>query len=568
MKTIEDFLSPNITQIRHSILGIDDSYNNVWDLYAELTQNAVDAIRMTSSKRGLINIEVDCRAKSIKIADNGVGIDADELPELLKPFSTNKANNDQTIGEKGVGLKFVIFSSERFHIKSGNGQTTAEALVVNAKSWKKAADATALPLQFHKLEESFEGTVITVEGVDNELIFELNFQQFKFTLLTRTALGSTRHIWDEDVDIDIIVKYRDVNSVLHEETLSFKYWLLTDQLTSTSKISLSEFEKWLVEGDRTDQEKFAKLKDRVIYDQGEFTHSTSRKLKYFACFVPQRKVWNELSTKFGLALEEQLSDSEWVAEHSFCILSKGIYLSVKGMPTGISVDNPTTGYAGYWSNLFILFEDPFLKFDIGRKSVHGRQANIHREYSKQIFSRFLKYVTKYVTGDIVVEPTEWDRDEVFTDIEGLVDLNIDGINFKKSPTEQEASVAAVFFLAMGAGKIEGITPLISGYRNRYDLYVLWGKKKKIVEFKAHLRNLARDFNDARKMFDEIDCIVCWEITDKDKQVMRSMGVNVQEVSQSIFATEEKIFPNSTHVMNLSGFINPIYVIDLKKLLGN
>jgi hypothetical protein len=297
-------------------------------------------------------------------------------------------------------------------------------------------------------------------------------------------------------------------------------------------------------------------------------HSNQRKLKYFACFVPQRKVWNDMSISRGLATEDNLTDDEWLAEHSFSLVRNGIFLSVKGMPTGISIDHPTTGWAGYWSNIFILFEDPFLRFDIGRKSVHGRQASIHREYARQIFNDFRTYVTKYVTGDIPFDSTEWDRDEVFSDVEGLIDLNIDGLNFAKSPTDQEASVAALFFILVGMGRLTEIRPLISGYRNRYDLYALWGKKKIIIEFKAHLRNLARDFNDARKMFDEMNCVVCWEVTDKDKQVMRDMGVNVEEVARSIFTSDNRVIPYSTHVMNLSGFINPIYVIDLKRVLSN
>jgi len=92
------------------------------------------------------------------------------------------------------------------------------------------------------------------------------------------------------------------------------------------------------------------------------------------------------------------------------------------------------------------------------------------------------------------------------------------------------------------------------------------KKKIIIEFKSHLANLAKDFNDARKMFDEIDCVVCWEVTDNDTQIMRNMGVNVEEISSSVFGREAKKIPHSTHIMNLSGFTNPIYVIDLKRLL--
>ena len=565
---IKDYLTPNITQIRHSIQGIDDSYNNAWDIYAELTQNAVDAIRARGLTKGRINIEVNCPSRSVTIADDGIGISPNELPELLKPFGTNKSKNESLIGEKGVGLKFVIFSSNSFYIKSGNQEGCCEGLIKEASSWKKSNEDIPIHLMINRLEESFQGTVVEVTGVDNDWIFELSFEQFVQTLRTHTALGCTKVIWEDDIDIEIIVQYTDINGLNHESEIPFKFWLPTDDLPANSVINLDDFETWLLQGDRTDQEKVTKLRDRVIFKKGEYLHSNQRKLRYFACFVPQRRVWNEMSIARKVATEDNLTNDEWLSGHSFCLVSNGIYLSVKGMPTGIAVEHPTTGWAGYWSNIFILFEDPFLRFDIGRKSVHGRQASIHREYARQIFNDFRNYVTKYVTGDVHIDSTEWDRDEIFADVEALVDLNADGVNFAKSPTEQEASVAALFFVLVGMGKIVDLKPLISGYRNRYDLYALWGKKKIIIEFKAHLRNLARDFNDARKMFDEMNCVVCWEVTDKDKQVMRDMNVNVEEITPSIFSSENKVIPYSTHIMNLSGFINPIYVIDLKKLLSN
>jgi hypothetical protein len=565
---INDYLTPNINQIRHSIIGIDDSYNNSWDIYAELVQNAVDAIRQSSVERGNIVLEIDCPAHSIIIRDNGVGIDKENLPYLLKPFATNKTGIDIAVGEKGVGLKFVIFSSNYFYIKTGNSSGSAEATIQDANTWKKSTDDKPLPLKFKTLEEQFSGTLVVIKCVDNENIFNLSFDQAKYVLRTKTAIGSTKPIWDDDRAIDITLKYKDINSQSFEEALPFKYWLITDIVPANSKIDLDNFEQWLGQGDRTDQEKMIKLKDKIIFRKGQFTHSNQRIIKYFACFVPVRRVWNDLSIRFQLATERNLTDDSWLSEYYYCKLNNGIYPSVKGMPTGISIDHPTTGYAGYWSNIFILFEDPFLRFDIGRKSIHGRQANIHREYAKAIFNEFLKYVTKYVSGDIVVEPTEWNRDEIFAEIERLVDLNIQGVTFKKTPTSQEASVAAIFFECIGSGKIQNIFPLISGYRSKYDLYALWDTRKVTIEFKSRLSNLARDFNDARKMFDEINCVVCWEVTDEDKQIMRNMGVNVEEITTSMFAQHRRNFPHSTHIMNLTGFTNPIYVIDLKKLLTN
>ena len=214
---INDYLTPHINQIRHSIKGIDDSYNNDWDIYAELIQNAVDAIRQSDIGNGHIELEVDCPNRAIKIMDSGIGINPDELPDLLKPFGTNKYGDNVAIGEKGVGLKFVIFSSNFFRIKSGNTTGSAVAEIQNANSWKKSRDDKPLPLKFQKVDDQFTGTKEEIGEVDNENIFNLSFEQFKYVLRTRTAIGSTMLIWGNDKEIDFTIKYTDINSISFQE---------------------------------------------------------------------------------------------------------------------------------------------------------------------------------------------------------------------------------------------------------------------------------------------------------------------------------------------------------------
>ena len=71
-EVFQDFLFPTLSQIRHSICGIDDSYNNFWDILAELIQNAVDAINRTDPVvQGEIYLQIDCIRKEISIRDNG-----------------------------------------------------------------------------------------------------------------------------------------------------------------------------------------------------------------------------------------------------------------------------------------------------------------------------------------------------------------------------------------------------------------------------------------------------------------------------------------------------------------
>ncbi len=105
-----EFLQPDNEQIRHQIRGVLDSYSHEWDILSELLQNSVDAIREKPLGKGHISLSVDASARSIRVRDNGVGIDPAEIGKLLRPFGTNKANKPRQIGEKGVGLR-VHFES-------------------------------------------------------------------------------------------------------------------------------------------------------------------------------------------------------------------------------------------------------------------------------------------------------------------------------------------------------------------------------------------------------------------------------------------------------------------------
>jgi molecular chaperone HtpG len=565
--TAIDFLQPNIDQIRQSIRDIDDSYNHPWDVLAELCQNAVDAIRQSPIARGRIDLQIDARDRSIKISDNGAGIPPQKLPLLLKPFATDKTDNEQTIGEKGVGLTFAMFSCNDFYIKSGDGSGAGEGTVKNAFVWKNSVDPSPLLLSHNPLEEQFQGTIVHAKRIESPCIFDLKPAQLVHVLRTKTALGNTRIIWAGEKEIDIFLKFIDLDGVLFQDAVPFRYWLPYDPLPENAKVDLDEFIQWTRSSDRTDQEKRNKLKDKVIFRKGSFEHSDQRTIRYVSCFVPKRETWNTLSINYGLCTQANLEDEKWIEDFGFTRIEHGIYTSVKGMPTGIKTENPSTGYAGYWYNVFILFEDARLKFDIGRKAIHGKQTAIYRQYSKRVFNDYLQYVTKYVSGDVNTI-TDWDRDETFAEIEKIVNLNIPGIKLVKNPKDQEASVVALFFECIGNGKIKQITPLCCGYRSKYDLYALWGNKKLVIEFKSKLRNITRDFDDMLKMFNEINCIVCWDVSDQDVQALRDMGITVEKLEPSpIAGVDPSAIPNATHRLILSGFVSPISVIDLKAVLS-
>lgn len=565
-----EFLSPSVHQIRHSIVDIDDSYNNPWDVLAELTQNAVDAIRSTGKEKGQISITINCQNNGLFIKDDGVGISPTDLPYLLAPFSSKKKDDGKTIGEKGVGLTFCIFRSNKFQIESESANGRSFGSINNAHSWKESVTDTPLLLDYEKRDTKGEiGTSITFEDLHDCDFFNLTTNQIISVLRTKTAIGNTRKIWgDPDVEIEVMLTHIMSNGEAIQKVIPFSYLLPTEALDPNSSISLDDFLAWTKDGvDRSDSDKRAKLKNKVIFKVGSETKQQNRVIKYFACFVPKRSHWDFLTEISGIATKDDLANEDIRDDIYYSLFDSRITSSVKGMPTGIIIDHPATGYSGYWSNIFIILEDPFLKFDIGRKSIHGNQAKIHKEISRKIFNEIIQLTSKYVAGEPAQQNHDWDRDELFAAIDGLVDLNLPKTSFKKSPHDQEASVAAIFFECVGNSTIKDITPLISGYRNKYDLYAKIGNKKAVIEFKARLLNICKDFSDAQKLFDEIDCIVCWDVSAADKQALFNLGIAIDEINPSQLGSDIPHFPSATHVLSLSGLTKPRYVIDLKKIIS-
>lgn len=564
------FLKPTVNSIRKSIKGIDDSYNNFWDILAELIQNSVDAINKKPDKTGKIKIEVDALNKSIKIYDDGVGIAKEKIPVLLSPFSTDKENDIGSIGEKGVGLKFVIFQSNDFKMKTSilNSEEISEVNIFGAKMWKEGDSTEDFCLDLETKIGTYKGTEIIIKGIENDKLFDLNFNSLKFIIRTKTAIGNVLAIFEETNNIKVYLKYTDRSGTTNSEELPYKYWLPTENIKKNDKCDLDDFKSWLSEADRTDAEKRNKLKNKIIIKQGEIFHNDYRNIKYWSCFVPKRKIWNDISIMDGLLTEESVENEEIMQEKAFSIHQAGIYTSVKGMPTGISIEHPNTGYAGYWANLFIIFEDKLLKFDIGRKSINGSTKTIYKEKAKGIFGEYLSYVTKYVSGEPEVKTNPiWDRDNVKTEIDSMPRLSNQIVKFKNIPSEQEASVAAIFYELIGANLINDLEPVISGYRNKYDLYAYWKNHFIVIEFKSHLRNIIRDFDDYVKYSNEIDYIVCWDVNDEDLAALYSASLILEEVNTSdLFNQQEEYLKETTHKIIVASSSKPIYVIDLKIII--
>ena len=580
--TENDFWNMTSTILRNSVCGIDSSYCNFWDVLAELLQNSVDAIRKTDRK-GKIEITINSPRRIISVKDNGCGIEQSDLVTLLKPFSTNKQNDPKTIGEKGVGLKFAYFQSNRFTIHTGTDEGSSYAELIDARAWKEST-TTDLPLpNVYFSSEKYEGTEITLEDVKQDELFSLSYNQMKYILRTKTAVGNTSKIWNDKIeDIEVILDYIDSKGEQTKSVVENKYQLPTEVLPAKDIIDYDFFmNTWSKAEDRSDKEKRKKLEDKVIVKKFIDDSRNNRPIYVWACYVPNRQTWGKLSKASGLISQadyetyyntKKTENVEWKREHSYVLMTSGIYTAVKGMPTTISIDPPEAGSSGYWQNMFFIVQDDGLNFDIGRKHINGKIATMYKNLVASQFKDIKNLVSKYVSGNSpMIVPDNFNIQKIVKEIEGLTNLNLkenSGVIFEKSPFEQEASVVAIFYELIGAGKITDVIPVISGYRSRYDLYARFNDIIVSIEFKSRLRNILDDFDDSTKIFSEINYIVCWEVTDVDEKALKEQNICLYSIDRDDSILDDNItyIQGCTHYMYIPN-VHPVYVIDLKKMIS-
>jgi DNA topoisomerase VI subunit B len=139
IEVVDWFAQREEDSYRDEARNILDSYAHPWDILAELAQNAVDAI---DSKRGelgqpfegVIEIEVDQEARSVRFRDNGTGIGDEDLRRVLKPHFSRKRGRSLR-GEKGVGLTYIALTGNQFEILTKTKGETRKLTVAGSQEW-------------------------------------------------------------------------------------------------------------------------------------------------------------------------------------------------------------------------------------------------------------------------------------------------------------------------------------------------------------------------------------------------------------------------------------------------
>lgn len=583
--------------LRKEILNIADSYNNPWDILCELTQNSYDSIKKFVKFNGEtikdheINIEVDSRNRIIRVKDTGLGIDSEKIKTILSPNSTDKEGESDSIGEKGVGLTYTVFSCNLFEIKTKSLTSYLYGKVQFGSGWKNKATESIPTLEIIEedikdfaREETFTEIILSdVERLytDKEDIFNQSTEVLEYILRTKTVIGYLKGIFKESaINLKVKLIHRNIDGKVNNIDVKPEYMLPTDFISPKKVIDLEDFKKTASTLD--DRQKTKKLQGKVLVKIGAEQRS-GRKINYYSALVPSRNTWKEISEKNKLLIKDDEGNDIY-------LYVGGIYTATKGMPTGITLESPVSGFSGYWPSFYIILEDDSIVFDLGRKTIPSRTKGLLKDIAKSLFNEFLPYI-KYVTSDpeagLGTSTTiqQYEKNKMFEEIYRLPDLPIDEIKYKKHPAGQEAAIVAIFHELIGADILKGYYTFMTGYKQTYDSWGIYkinkdiiGDKFKnldsnnntielpcIIEFKFKAESILDDFEKNIKYFNDIDLIVCWDL---DEIAFSKQQVTVEQIDK-----EDVLFYGSNYKLIWPGSYNlgaasEKNVLSLRKFLSD
>lgn len=524
---------PTVARIRGQIFQAHESYHNDYDILAELIQNAIDAITVRFEENvvgynGYVSISVNSDDREIAIEDNGIGMSTVQLDKVVQFYESEKKSDEKTVGEKEIGLSFALFQSNSASIVTDDGKVESVMNVSGARDWAHADDNREFDMPVVESKEKklgHQGTKVVLKYIEDNDFFKLNVEQLKFTIRTKTAIGNTDSIWalDNNRKISVVLTYQNNKLNIHaeREPVEFKYYLL-DDINNKDIVSISSFKKRFSTADSTDAQKISYLRGKYLTASGE-DKINGRDIKYYAYFVPVMGAWKSRSESEGLI---SLNDNKKGISPEYAKFQSEITLSVKGMPTGISVSmDSLRGMSGYIPRMFMIIEDPGLRFDIGRKTVVGSTTYSYRKIAESIFQQYRTIAAKWMARDFNPRLEKEERSVKFNKLRELPVLEGD-TSFLKVPM-QEGTVSGIFFEQFGKGKLSSLRILQHGYNDIYDLYGQVGQQDVVLEFKQHLKDFINDAAEDVKRWNDVNYLIMFDLDNDDIEAARKAGVSIQ-----------------------------------------
>jgi hypothetical protein len=548
--------------------------------------------------------------RKIVLRDNGIGMSSDDLKTALKRYGTFKSDEKRIsseIGELGNGLTYLLTNCNNFSIESCDGSQISQISIEGMLDWvNEEKDIEEVQSSSEVIEEDtnkdsytkIEMSDIREGESDFPGLFDERMSEKRIVHMIRnkTAIGQIfdtinypafNTLRKNDIDVSYVEEKEPDNLTLD---VDFEF---EGPAEVAEKAGRDESLRFPVQLELKDaQEKLddntSAIGEKSVVAKGIWESPGGIK-HYYEAFVASRGRYRGLSREYGYC-----DDPQGGVQKNKFDLEPAIEIGVKGMPCGSSIEIPATGGQGYWGNMYIMIMNNELSFDEGREkpATGGRGLNFQDCAEHVLFREIGVDVVAGTTkgsdtggedhGENLIEERTADREELQFDC-------LEDISFQYEPTTEQ-DVVAIFHEALMSDIFpDNYTGLDTSTWHTYDEIYHYEANpeddmdiigsmiarnfdrkdsedniddKIIVEFKKDGDDILTDLESNKKIYSEIDMLICWDM-DEQKANLNNLDVtSIEEDSIRYWGT--------THTMEIDSHLlydssNNVYVMNLSEL---
>jgi hypothetical protein len=558
-------------------------YNHEWDVIGELIQNAVDSVTKRrevsqgDNYQPEITINYDLQNRSIEVHDNGIGISEGDILKVVAPHYSGKEPSGANRGEFGVGLAFVVFSSQKFRIISCYDKRESTLEVSNAYDWSMNVD-TDIELEITRSVQPRNTENFTKIWVNPVRFPAFTVKKLEFVLQRFTAIGDFwAAYYDKDGDIKVTLEFIDEQGKQTTTKVKNRLWHPADYLSSLLDYEIVDYVtlKSIEEGPRS-----AALpnyvgsgmvyKDKMVRQGQEFT---------FYALMCYSRYYKELAMAAGVTSEEDdVEDLDYAEEEdgdSLIMMPEidlypGIFVCKKGMPMGADVPRPPRSGTSNWAAFYIAIHSDGLRTEPGRKKLNIEDERVVQSIARSVLNKmdkFSAYVISRVNPDThqeaILRALDNNRETMSNwKLEHPIHNSLLNIKTSVEPPNEQTLIA-LFHELIGSELLKGYKVVKLSATDTYDGlydYVIsaaeisqrafeeWlktiptARERRahqnsrelsenliVVEFKLNLETIIGDFLHKNKYHTSIKLLVAW---DADEDVIKRRGWFLQKQPSS------------------------------------
>ncbi len=499
-----------VTVRRREIRNILNSYTGYYDPFAELLQNAFDAVEKRAHEEDMdyqpqIWIAVDIQSKLISVTDNGCGMDFAEFQMFLKPNYSFKSS-DRYRGMKGVGATYLAYGFNDLQVSTKKNGETWSGSITHGREWVEDGTGTVeIPMFSMSTNEPHSpfagvdtGTSVTIRLVGDGIrprdlgwARATNATQWLALLRVHTPLGAIYIKPDQPYfAINIFLEVIDSNGTVTSETIENPEYFYPHKKFDPV-VNLREFQSWMqveldkgrvptrkpprftslsafwITGDTNDilnNERLFPL--RLSHEQKQLVKDLNVRVYFFMCYTVE--LWNQLKYELDLHSRSQF-------------LRGGLQIATRHMPQGPLLPIKLNRMLGFQNITHIIIHidaEP----DLGRKGFQPEHVAIAEYLAQRLVEQYGKIYRwellrrREGTVSMVKElqlqswidqqriheeqhPLKIVKPQVFNPLDYLP---------TRSEPQVEQDVVALFNQMLSAGIIRGIVILSSSQYEQYD----------------------------------------------------------------------------------------------------